>query len=312
MQMPPAEPASISQTSPSVPKSRPSKRRSRKPDKRWYYGSRLSTIAILVIGLSKVLGLWTDPAPTLPGTATEPLDPAQLPLVSQTIGGYSRSYHSVLADSEFNWTGSTGVYQASEGRLHLVTNKHCLGLDQLATSAYDNNPEVSGYRLTVTFSSGVSKEVARFEVADGDLDLAILELDEHNLQAGRDYVLLPQVSKDFPVGGEVVAVGTPLGVYQGTQTFGHLSAFRQGNGFLILQTDAAINHGNSGGPLLLKDGSGYLWAGVNTWREDSASNLGFAIDAHAVQHMNGKWYPADMAGAAQALREQYGITATVH
>jgi serine protease Do len=54
-----------------------------------------------------------------------------------------------------------------------------------------------------------------------------------------------------PVGEDVFAIGSPLGQeLAGTFTRGVLSGVRENNGLEYLQSDVAVNHGNSGGPLL--------------------------------------------------------------
>ena len=77
------------------------------------------------------------------------------------------------------------------------------------------------------------------------------------------------------VGTDVVAVGSPLGL-QGTVTRGIVSAIRQVDGVKLVQTDASINAGNSGGPLLTEDGK---VIGINTLkiREDGVESIGFAV-----------------------------------
>jgi S1-C subfamily serine protease len=89
-------------------------------------------------------------------------------------------------------------------------------------------------------------------------------------------------SADLQVGQRVLAVGNPEG-FTSTVTSGIVSAIGrsdftsledQGQYRNLIQTDAAINHGNSGGPLV--DLAGRV-VGVNTLRTEEADNLGFAI-----------------------------------
>ena len=71
-----------------------------------------------------------------------------------------------------------------------------------------------------------------------------------------------------------MAIGSPLGL-EGTVTRGIVSGIRQIGGVPYLQTDAPINSGNSGGPLLSERGE---VLGVNTWKVGKqAEALGFAI-----------------------------------
>ena len=98
-------------------------------------------------------------------------------------------------------------------------------------------------------------------------------------------------SADVAVGDGVVAIGSPFGL-EGTVTSGIISALGRTidapNGFTIsgaIQTDAAINHGNSGGPLL--DSGGNV-IGVNAQiASNSGGNegVGFAIPVDTVQQV---------------------------
>ncbi len=95
-------------------------------------------------------------------------------------------------------------------------------------------------------------------------------------------------------GETVIAIGSPLGDFKNTVTVGVVSATGRtldtGNGYLmegLIQTDAAINHGNSGGPLV--DLAGQV-IGINTailrssgGSDDVVEGLGFAIPANTVQ-----------------------------
>lgn len=80
---------------------------------------------------------------------------------------------------------------------------------------------------------------------------------------------------DVAQGDEVYAVGAPLGLEQSLSS-GVVSAIRRMNGSLWIQTDAAINQGNSGGPLVNSTGRviGINTAGV---RKDVGEGLGFAL-----------------------------------
>ena len=83
-------------------------------------------------------------------------------------------------------------------------------------------------------------------------------------------------------GQEVVAIGSPLGVFQNTVTRGIVSAMRQDGRVMFIQTDAAINPGNSGGPLLDRHGR---VVGVNTMKVGSATSINFAIAADHVRNL---------------------------
>ena len=142
--------------------------------------------------------------------------------------------------------------------------------------------------ITVTFQDG-SELPATIDADDADRDLAVLQVDATGL---------PTIdigdSSGLKVGQLVVAIGSPLGTFTESVTSGILSATgrtievgsamsRQTSRMTnLLQTDAAINEGNSGGPLL--DAGGRV-IGVNVAVAQSAQGIGFAIpieDAAAI------------------------------
>ena len=87
------------------------------------------------------------------------------------------------------------------------------------------------------------------------------------------------------VGMDVIAIGSPLGL-EGTVTRGIVSALRRLDNIPLLQIDAAISPGNSGGPLVTEDGT---VIGVNTLKisAKSAESIGFAISAGHVRSVFG-------------------------
>jgi S1-C subfamily serine protease len=174
-----------------------------------------------------------------------------------------------LSDEE----GMQGSGVVIDGRGYIVTNNHVI-------SEAAENP--SKFKMTVVFNDG--KEVpANLVGRDPKTDLAVLKVDNvDNLAVARF-----GDSDKVRVGDEVIAAGSPLGL-RSTVTHGILSALHRpiplsGEGsdtdtvIDALQTDASINHGNSGGPLIDMDSN---VIGINTAGKslsDSASGLGFAI-----------------------------------
>ena len=151
---------------------------------------------------------------------------------------------------------------------HILTNYHVI---ERASSVFVN-----------TYVDGVqSRHPAVVQKADKALDLAILKID-----AG---VSLPYAtfadSNMVEIGDPVIAIGSPWGLSQ-TVTQGIVSAKRQTVTIQgvqhanLLQTDASINRGNSGGPLINADGE---VVGVNTaifTTSGAFSGVGFAIPAN--------------------------------
>jgi S1-C subfamily serine protease len=155
---------------------------------------------------------------------------------------------------------------------HIVTNYHV----------------VEGAReVRVSFSNGSSMK-ATVVGTDPSSDLAVLKIDA----SSRALTPLPLGDSDrIRVGDPVVAIGNPFGLDR-TVTAGIVSAIQRAitapNGYTIdhvIQTDAAINHGNSGGPLL--SGRGEV-IGVNSRIETGSSGggnvgVGFAIPSNTVK-----------------------------
>ena len=165
----------------------------------------------------------------------------------------------------------TGVIISTDG--YVVTNAHV----------------VEGARqIQVLLTDGRALE-ATLIGADAITDLAVLEIQADNLvaaQLGDSSVLR--------VGDAVVAIGDPLGItFRGTMTDGIVSAINRdvmvdGRVMNLIQTNAALNSGNSGGPLIncygqvigintMKIGDYYSAAGVE--------GIGFAIPSATVSHI---------------------------
>jgi putative serine protease PepD len=152
-----------------------------------------------------------------------------------------------------------------------------------------NNHVVDGAgSLTVRFADG-SQSSARVVGQDPSTDLAVIRV------AGVDSPKLQPLtlgdSSKAQVGSEAIVIGSPYGL-TGSVTVGVISALGRSvqspDGRTIpgvIQTDAPINHGNSGGPLL--DSSGRV-IGVTSQIESSSgdnSGVGFAIPSSTVQRV---------------------------
>jgi S1-C subfamily serine protease len=126
----------------------------------------------------------------------------------------------------------------------------------------------------ITLPSGI-KNSARMVGDDPETDLAVLRMSANGLDFARF-----GSSSHLHIGELVVAIGNPFG-YQTTVTAGIVSALgrslRARSGRLIesvIQTDAPLNPGNSGGPLV--DGRGFV-VGINTAMAGAAQGICFAI-----------------------------------
>ncbi len=114
----------------------------------------------------------------------------------------------------------------------------------------------------------------RVESLSIEYDLAIVRVDS---SLPSQAVLPLGTVNDVRPGQEVIAIGLALGVFQNSVTRGIISAVRRADRTVMLQTDAAINAGNSGGPLLNRQGQ---VVGINTLKVGGAAeSLGFAVAA---------------------------------
>ena len=164
--------------------------------------------------------------------------------------------------------GSGFVYD-SDG--HIITNDHVVaGAGSVSVKFWNGK----------TFS-------AHIVGTDASTDLAVLKVDAPVSQL---FPLSLGDSSNLVVGDQVVAIGSPFGL-EGTVTSGIVSALHREmtspNHFAIdnsIQTDAAINHGNSGGPLL--DSQGKV-VGVTAQIESNSGGgnegVGFAIPSNTVK-----------------------------
>jgi hypothetical protein len=138
------------------------------------------------------------------------------------------------------------------------------------------NAHVAGSDVTVRIHRSNGDTVsARVERVATDIDLAVLKLSAP--VQNQAIVSLGSVSR-VRSGEDVVAIGSPLGVFQNSVTRGIVSAVRQSGNVTLIQTDAAINPGNSGGPLMNRSG---VVIGINTMGIRNSQGISFAV---AVDH----------------------------
>ena len=165
----------------------------------------------------------------------------------------------------------TGVIFTSDG--YIITNHHILE---------------GGAYCTVATDSGEIYQ-ASYVAGDSENDLAVLKID------GKDFPAAAFAdSNDLQVGDTVYAIGNPLGVeLRGTLTDGIVSAINRdvwvGNHTMtLIQTNAALNEGNSGGPLINCYGQ---VVGINVVKmvsrgqDASVEGLGFAIPSASAERI---------------------------
>lgn len=165
-------------------------------------------------------------------------------------------------------TGSGFIYDADG---HIVTNNHVVdGAESISVRLYNGN-----------------EYDAEIVGADPESDLAVIKITPNEklpvAKLGDSDTLKP--------GQFAIALGSPRG-FEGSLSFGHISALgREGLDGLavqglryqhLIQTDAAINLGNSGGPLCNIDGE---VIGINLAIIYGANNIGFAIPVNTAKHV---------------------------
>ena len=207
-----------------------------------------------------------------PSPESVPNVPQEQGLSLQDI--YEKSIGSVVSIScvgRSSGSTGTGVVLTKSG--YLVTNAHV----------------VEGAREITAILSDERQFPAVLVGADAISDLAVLHIEAENL--------IPAEFGDstaLRVGDSVVAIGDPLGIeLRGTMTNGIVSAINRdlntgGRTLTLIQTNAALNSGNSGGPLINCYGQ---VIGINTLKigvftsDSGAEGLGFAIPSTTVKEI---------------------------
>ena len=203
----------------------------------------------------------------------------------KTTSYFGQSYSSQAA--------GTGIIVTSDG--YILTNKHVI---DSATS------------ISVVLADGTTYTNVKVAAVDPLNDIAFLKISD---VSGLTPATLGD-SKTIQAGQQVVAIGNALGVYQNTVTSGVISGTGRtltasdSTGSMsekltdMIQTDAAINSGNSGGPLI--NAAGQV-IGINTANSYSAENMGFAIPIGAVKGML-----AQLIEKGEAKRAYLGVYTT--
>ena len=162
------------------------------------------------------------------------------------------------------WGIGTGIIISDKG--YVLTNQHlAANINSSVTVTFDDGMEIQGKTIW----------------NEPNLDLAIIKIEENaNLKEARlGTAMVSQIGED------VIAIGNPLGLeFQKSVTKGVISGLNRTLKVEdeistvvmenLIQTDASINTGNSGGPLINKNGE---VIGVNTVKITSAEGIGFAV-----------------------------------
>ena len=177
--------------------------------------------------------------------------------VNSVVGITTEATTNVFGQQAVSANAGTGFILTEDG--YIITNQHVVaGADT----------------ITVTLYSGETY-AAELVGADASYDIAVLKIEAEGLQP-----VSVGDSDTLQVGESVVAIGNPLGELTWTMTNGIISALNReintdGNPQNMIQTNAAINSGNSGGPLFDMDGN---VIGVTSAKYSGSTSSGTTIE----------------------------------
>jgi serine protease Do len=279
--------------------------------------SKLKYILIIAVLLVAVGLIVSSAVHNLPSSASGYLyvDEEIAPVLStqELVARVAPAVVSIVTESvSYNWfwqpipqTGAgSGILVSSDG--YIVTNNHVVE---------------NANKVTVTLSDGRTFE-ATIVGTDAQTDLAVVKIHASDLS----YLhFLKNSLEQLSVLDSVVAVGNALALPGGpTWTLGVVSnlgrSIQVDTGAVLndlIQTDAAINSGNSGGPLVNMAGQ---VVGINVAIASNAENIGFAISTDTaipvIQSLitKGKvvrpWLGVQVTTVTSAIRRYYNLSAT--
>lgn len=211
-----------------------------------------SAINTLLSGSSSVTNIAKKAGPSIVG-------------IRMTVAGTRQSYYGV---SNGQVGEGSGIIISKDG--YIMTNYHVVS---------NADPRLSSSSRTVleVFLPDGREAKATFKGGDEKTDLAVIKIDLKDLPVAEI-----GDSSGLEVGELAVAIGNPLGMeFAGSVTVGVISALNrtvdiEGRSLNLIQTDAAINEGNSGGALLNSQGR---VIGINSVKiaASGVEGLGFAI-----------------------------------
>ena len=167
--------------------------------------------------------------------------------------------------------GSCFVIQGNDGRYYAITNRHAVEFADSATIQF-----IEG-RDTITYNGLQIAKVSE------DLDLAAIFMPE-----GVTFTPLTLYDGHINDGEEVFTAGFPAvsgkpswqfgkGIVSNSQFYNDM--LTNDSNRWVIQHTAQIDAGSSGGPLLVKDGSAYKVAGVNTWKVSNRDEMNLSISS---------------------------------
>ena len=194
----------------------------------------------------------------------------------------------------------SGVIISSDG--YILTNNHVVNSSETNTNSFYSLGEAT--KITVSLYNDETEYPAKIIGTDEQTDLAIIKIDKNDLTAAK-----LGDSDSIQVGEWCMAIGNPLGMASSV-TAGTISALNRkitdedGKNYTLIQTDAAINSGNSGGALVNTNGE---VIGINTIKASGTGveGLGFAIPINSTKSIT-----EDLIKYNKVKRPYIGITGT--
>ena len=239
----------------------------------------------------------TTPAPVSTTTTAKPIAAIYDQACSEVVGITTEvTYTNFFGQTSSSAVSGSGFIVSEDG--YILTNYHVIEY------AYKGN-----YAVTVMLHDGTRYEASIVGVEDCN-DIAVLKIDA----SGLDPVTFGDSDK-LSVGDDVYAVGNPLGELEFSMTTGRVSALdrlittdESAEAINMFQIDAAVNSGNSGGPVYNANGE---VVGIVTakYSETGVEGLGFAIpinDAVKIaEDLINKGYVTGKAYMGVSIDERY-------
>ena len=239
----------------------------------------------------------TTPAPVSTTTTAKPIAAIYDQACNEVVGITTEvTYTNFFGQTSSSAVSGSGFIISADG--YILTNYHVIEY------AYKGN-----YAVTVMLHDGTRYEASIVGVEDCN-DIAVLKIDA----SGLDPVTFGDSDK-LSVGDDVYAVGNPLGELEFSMTTGRVSALdrlittdESAEAINMFQIDAAVNSGNSGGPVYNANGE---VVGIVTakYSETGVEGLGFAIPVNdavkIAEDLINKGYVTGKAYMGVSIDERY-------